>query len=298
MCGDVKLGNKVRESGSWTQVKLSILKEYLDAFVVATSKKTDKRYYIDAFAGPGTHKLRRATNMFDGSPRIALKVDPPFTKCFFIELNRNIITSLEKLKKEFPDRANTIEIKLGDCNKTIDTILSQIPQWAPCFAFLDPEGTELSWNTIKKLSDHKRDYKYKIELFILFPYDMGLARLLHHDLERFKQTGYRRLLNKIYGNSSWEEIYNKRVSGLSTAEQARDEFLRLYMTQLDELGYKFVIERLISGERGHPLYFLIFATDNEVGDRIMKHTFGKDRSGQMRLFKVPYKSRREREKKS
>lgn len=286
----------VRKSGTWTRIKLSILKDYLNAFVV-TSKRANERYYIDAFAGPGTHKLRRTTQTFDGSPRIALGVEPPFTKCFFIELTKKSARSLEELKTEFADRAETIEVLLGDCNARIDEILDFLPQWAPCFAFLDPEGTELSWQTIEKLAGHKKGYKYKIELFILFPYDMGLVRLLWHDLERFQQTGYRELLDKIYGNTNWQSIHEKRATGRLTAEQARDEFLDLYMTQLEELGYRYVIERLIEDDRGRPLYFLIFATDCEVGDRIMRYCFGKDWGNQMRLFRLPYRSRRNRKKK-
>ena len=38
--------------GYWTQAKLSVLDEYLDAFVVAASGPTE-RVYLDAFAGEG-----------------------------------------------------------------------------------------------------------------------------------------------------------------------------------------------------------------------------------------------------
>ncbi|MCL5985130.1 MAG: three-Cys-motif partner protein TcmP [Actinobacteria bacterium] len=210
---------------------------------------------------------------------------------YIYSLDKKKYNGLMELKEEFHDRAETIEVMLGDCNENIGEVLDQIPRHAPCFAFLDPEGTELSWETIEKLSTHKKGYKYKIELFVLFPYDMGLVRLLNHDVKEFWQTNYPLLLNKIYGNSKWVEIYEKRATGLLSADDARDKFLRLYMSQIDQLGYAHVIEKLIERDDGHPLYFMIFATDIEVGDRVMRHIFGRDRDTQM-SFGFPYASRR------
>lgn len=43
-----------------------------------------------------------------------------------------------------------------------------------------------------------------------------------------------------------------------------------YVQGLRSLGYAFVpAPRLISTPNGHPLYFMIFASDHEAGDKIM-----------------------------
>jgi len=133
-----------------TKEKLTLLEKYLQGYVTAT-KGAIERYYIDALAGDGQCEIEipgtSQTRIVDGSPLIAMRTSPPFTECFFIEIKKKNIKTLSKLLKNFPQ--NRYKIKEGDCNLVIDEILSEIPQEAPCFAFLDPEGFEVEWATIE-----------------------------------------------------------------------------------------------------------------------------------------------------
>lgn len=263
----------IPERGSWTRLKLGLLQEYLVAFVTATKYKAPERYYIDAFAGPGTNRLRETQEYFDGSPRVALQVEPPFTKCFFVEKSRKRAKELACLREEFPGRANTILILVGDCNELIREILEEIPPGAPCFAFLDPQGTELAWSTVGILANHKRSFsKYKIELFILFPFDF-LVRLLPRNPRRLSEK-HRQLWNVILGTPEWEESYRKVREG-DSIEGLRDSFLRIYRSQLDRIGYEFIKPILITDEKGKPMYFMIFASDHPAGDKIMTSIYEK-----------------------
>jgi hypothetical protein len=47
----------------------------------------------------------------------------------------------------------------GDCNATIAAALADLADlnWAPTFAFLDQQSTEVQWPTIEHLARHKRD---------------------------------------------------------------------------------------------------------------------------------------------
>src|SRR5439155_1693683 len=55
---------------------------------------------------------------------------------------------------------------------------AKTPKQAPTFAFLDPDGMELEWRTVKLLADHKRGKsQYKIEMWILLS-TSGLVRML------------------------------------------------------------------------------------------------------------------------
>jgi hypothetical protein len=68
--------------------------------------------------------------------------------------------------------------------------------------------------------------------------------------------------------------------------------VRLYAAGLTELGSATVLDRQITKANGSPIYFLIFATDNEAGERIMDWVFDRVRLriaeelGQTTLFDI------------
>jgi hypothetical protein len=171
------MANKAPRSwGYWTEGKLDILGRYLDRFTTTTKYKADARIYLDAFAGQGLGTSRTTRAQFEGSARIGLKVgDPPFDRCYFFELREKAAELERELTRDFPGR--DLRVVPGDCNETIPDALAELRRdnlgWAPTFAFLDPDGMELRWETIKALAVHKRlrqpPSKTKVELWLLFP---------------------------------------------------------------------------------------------------------------------------------
>ena len=258
-----------------TKEKLTLLEKYLQGYVTAT-KGAMERYYIDALAGDGQCEIEipgtSQTQIVDGSPLIAIKLKPGFTKCFFIEIKKKNIKTLTRLVKDF--KQNRYKIREGDCNLVIDEILSEIPQEAPCFAFLDPEGFEVGWSTIEKIAIHKKGRK--IELFILFPYNMAFARVLYYNKKRFDKENIALLLNKTLPYNSWIDVYEDRIKGRLTPLDVRKRILKIFTDGLKRLGYKFVDWKLIESREGRPLYYLIFTTDHSAGAKIMKHVLQKD----------------------
>ena len=173
-----------RSWGYWTQAKLRVLADYLDAFVRASSGPSE-RVYLDAFAGEGSGLDRLTGEEFKGSARVALEVGGPgFTRFRFFEKGRRAGELEARLRADYPGR--DIVVSQGDCNETIPRVLSELAalRWAPTFAFLDPDGMELAWPTLRALADHKKGYRagadkpeYKVELWMLFP-SGGLVRTL------------------------------------------------------------------------------------------------------------------------
>src|SRR5829696_1865114 len=148
-----------RSWGYWTEGKLDILAKYLDRFTTTTKYKADARIYLDAFAGEGHGTSRTTRTQFEGSARIGLKVsDPPFDRCYFFELPETAAELERELTHDFPGR--DLRVVAGDCNATIPDALAELRRdnlgWAPTFAFLDPDGMELCWETIKALAVHKQ----------------------------------------------------------------------------------------------------------------------------------------------
>ena len=51
----------------------------------------------------------------------------------------------------------------GDANCIVGDMLALVPKRAPAFSFLDPEGSELGWDTVTAIADHKRGQSpYKV----------------------------------------------------------------------------------------------------------------------------------------
>jgi len=280
-----------REIGEWTKEKLEILAEYLGGeeygggFAYAT-KRARGTYYIDAFAGPGKCRVRDTGEEVDGSPLIALKVKPPFAKYFFFDSDPEAVKALRYLiTQDMLDMLSRVTIIAGDCNDRIGEALAQVPQTAPCFAFLDPEGAELHWDTIVRIAQHKRPNR--IEVLVLFPYD-GLVRLMPRDPSKLVHA---HIIDRVMPDpEEWRRIYEARIKGVLSAREARRAFADMYRNGLLSLGYQYVPPlRVVKGPRG-PLYFLAFATDHHVGLKIMYDVFNKLREtiSQLYLFERSY----------
>jgi len=270
-----------------TKEKLTLLEKYLQGYVTAT-KGAIERYYIDALAGDGQCEIEipdtSRTQTVNGSPLIAMNIKPEFTKCFFIEIDLEKVEALNKLLGDFP--RDRYQVKPGNCNLVITEILAKIPQKAPCFAFLDPEEFEVNWSTIEAIATHKKFPQNKIELLILFPYNMGITRLLPYDRKKFNEETATATLSRILPDNSWVDVYKDRIKGRLKPRDAKKRIMNIYINGLKGLGYKqgFIYSRLIKSTLGRPLYDMIFATDHPLGAKIMKYVFDKDWIGGQTSF--------------
>ena len=262
--------------GFWTQSKLQILEDYLAAFLTASSLRARGAVYLDAFAGEGGGRDRLTDLEFDGSARIAAAASATnesgfrFTYLRFVELNRTRADDIRKeFRSDFPGR--DIDVVPGDCNQVISRLLTDMPNdltWYPTFAFLDPFGIELRWDTIRALADHKRDRTYKVELFMLFatPAIMRIAGLTP---EKAVPDADARLTG-LFGCDAWEPIVETRRKRLIGGDQAREAFVNVMRWRLaHDLGYQRTHVLEFKNSRGTPLYHMVFASDNDAGDRIM-----------------------------
>lgn len=259
-------GYPARDAASWTEEKLMILEAYLNAFAKAC-QKAGGWYGLDPFAGTGLNWSTTRDAPVNGSALIALKAEPPrATKVVMAERHSGAFAALTHRTEGYGDRAVRFN---DDANGIVADMLALVPRRAPTFAFLDPEGSELEWPTVEAIAEHKRRHSpNKIEQLILFPTDMGFVRLAPDHPE---------LVTRIYGHDRWKEVYEGRSAGKITAEQARSGYVRLYASGFTNLGYRTVLDRQITKAKGTPMYFLIFATDNDAGEKIMDWVFDRVR---------------------
>ena len=79
---------KFDKIGYWSELKLEIVEKYGAAYTKAfANQKGLKKYYIDAFSGPGVHLSKRTRGQVEGSPARALNVSPPFDHFYFIDMD-------------------------------------------------------------------------------------------------------------------------------------------------------------------------------------------------------------------
>lgn len=212
-----------RFGGVWTEIKLKALTEYLDFYQVALKNQNFETWYVDAFAGTGDRHaaierggifdggpIEQIEQIFDGSARKALKVEPPFSHYVFIEQHQGRADVLRALKTEFE---SDITVKPGDANAELRSLFSS-PPWSAGpsslrqrgVVFLDPYAMSVEWATLEVLSATKR-----VDVWYLFP-RKAVVQQLAHDIRGIDQHK-RRKLSQIFGTDTWEEeLYSNKSS--------------------------------------------------------------------------------------
>jgi three-Cys-motif partner protein len=276
-----------RSWGYWTRAKLAILDDYLPAFLQASSGRSDEYVYLDAFAGEGHGVDRLTGEEFRGSSRIALeatalRADVRFTRLRYFEQANKAHELENRFYSEYPDR--DIKVYSGDCNVEIPNALRDLHalRWAPTFAFIDPDGMEFEWSTLEALAAHKRGYRaessakreYKVELWLLFP-TQGLVRTLALDSAKVRPKDEARA-TALLGTDAWRDIYTRRVENKLSAQEAREEYVNLMRWRLtQDLGYERTHALELKNTNGGTIYHMVFATDNDAGDKIMADIYAK-----------------------
>ena len=214
-----------------------MLREYLDQFTTATKHKSSEVIYLDIFGGQPENRERLTNEVLDGSSRLALSItDPPFTRLRFFELEPYATRLENALRSEFADR--DFSVISGDCNETVHHGLGELESinWAPTFAFVDPNGPDMHWSTLAALAQFKRASRYKAEIWLLFTVGMFTRNL---PMEKGIRERDAQKLTRMYGTDQWQVIYHDRLAGNLTGGAAREEYVNLMRWRLEKnLGYK------------------------------------------------------------
>jgi len=285
-------GHLVRPIGIWSLEKLATLLLYFRAFSTAC-ESVGGGYYVDGFAGPGLCRVKNAQPgpyYAWGSPLLALRNSPDFERCILLDIRPRNVEALSSRARPFGQKAN---IHCGDVNLELSRLVRElVPSGAPCFCLLDPQGTELAWSTLVRVSKTPERAR-KPELLILFPLRMALLRLM--TTERAIPPQMMERLDVVFGSQTWSGIHRARLDAHISPSEARLRYLDEYCIGLRSLGYGWVRSKAITaprapGLRRQEMYHLIVATDHEAGDRIMEDVFRRPYvldfpvSAQHRLF--------------
>jgi three-Cys-motif partner protein len=275
-------GLLMRRAGPWAAEKLDYLRRYIEVFETSMRNKWPVRNYIDLLAGPGKNKIRETKEILLGSPLIAVTTQYPFTGYYFVDADESNTKALGE--RCTASSVSNLHIWTGDCNDLVDQVVRQLKpgeHQSLNLAFLDPEGLELRWQTVAKIAGIRR-----MDLIINYPQG-GLNRMMAKTYQAANET----LVDLFFGTRDWRTIYaefkNQRRHSLHR------ELIDLYKARLRQLGYQEVKvgdeawgdEPLMrSTQRNAPLYRLIFASKNPLGDKFWHEVTRRNLYGQRRLL--------------
>jgi three-Cys-motif partner protein len=156
--------------GPWSRIKLDALEDYLRAFTTASART--RTLYVDLFAGAPQNFERGTGKVILGSGHRALGTEPPFDRVVLCELQPRTANRLEKtLREAHPGR--DLVVLVGDCNvevpKYLRTLTLDWRRYAAVFTMVDQFSAEVSWDTLKFLSEWRMNKRgFKVELWLYF----------------------------------------------------------------------------------------------------------------------------------
>lgn len=283
--------DEAREFGGWSLHKLDLLRVYLKLY----RRVAGGGSYIDGFAGTG--RILVDGKERPGSPRIAIN-SGAFRRLHFFELPDQAKQLERQLKLWVPFKNRRLcSIHPGDFNLVVLDLLNSegIARDKPCFAFLDPYSTQLSWETVEALAGYKGGSGgvMKIELWVLLNTYQALVRLMPHE----EPTGYATspdatTLDRVMGGrEAWWDL--RTVDGRPEALANR------YANRLQsKLGYGAARAHIILDPKTkRPQYHMIHASDHKAAFSFMRWAeveMSQEPYEGPRLFAVPELSRRSR----
>ena len=269
---------KLDEVGYWTELKLDILRDYAKAYSRVLNKQTAtiKHYaYIDGFAGAGAHISKATGAEIEGSPAIALGIQPPFSHYHFIDMDGKRAELLRKLAAGRKD----VSVHKGDCN---DILLQQVfptcryDQYRRALCLLDPYGLNPNWEVVRTAGQMK-----SVEIFLNFMIMDANMNVFWKNPDKVQPAQIDRM-NAFWGDSSWRQaayVSEPGLFGEMEAKSSNEAVVAAYRKRLkDVAGFKFVPEPMpMRNSKGAVIYYLFFASPNPVGNKILSVIFNKYR---------------------
>jgi spore photoproduct lyase len=230
-----------------TVTKHNIFENYLEpwAKIISTQPWIKDAYYVDAFAGAGRYKTGEI-----GSPVIATNILIKYQKptcrlhCVCIERDAKRYAVLESALRQF-ERKLDLEKYNKEFLTCIDEVLKKIGK-SPAFFFIDPEGfSGLDFDKIQAILNlpHK-------EVLINFQYN-AIQRWL--TAPKVEET-----ITKLFGTPDYKKARNEA------------ELIQLYKEQIRQTGSFVWYFRNKFLQRNRTFYYLVYATKNITGFKIMK----------------------------
>lgn len=275
-------GLRARVVGPWTLEKLTYVERYAKAFMTAMAPKRDQGkwtalVYLDLLSGPGRCIDAETEAEFDGSPLRALNVRPTFNRLYFSEAShRNIQALRRRIRAEDLSR---VELRASDCNVFVRDIVKHLSPRTLAMVFLDPEGFEVTFETLRVLATRQ------VDLLYLFPSGIGIARNLRQFAKQAQSP-----MDALWGGRDWRDLPPAKLAAGRRVEP--DEALTLdlpwvlrFRAKMQKLGFLYQDEGdpYFVNQKRVPMYHLLFFSKHPAGLTIWRGIKQIEPSGQRKL---------------
>lgn len=242
-------GLLVRRANRFARRKFSVLSRYLEIMNTAMREKWGKRCYIDLFCGPGKNRI--GSEIVLGSPLIALTSPYPSSHFYFNDIDTENFKALKQRvsESEYRDR---VQLFNRDANDVVKEIVQKISTGGLNLVFIDPEGLEVTWQTMETLASVDR-----MDIILYFP-TMGIRRLAG--------KGQFDRINAFFGSSDWLSIWRE-----TPPSTRRYKLIDSYLNRFTRFGYKIYdslgnfVEVRAENIRGAEVYTLLYLSKHERG---------------------------------
>jgi three-Cys-motif partner protein len=266
------------EIGYWSELKLEIIEKYGAAYTNILKKQRLKKYYIDAFSGPGLHLSKTSGKTVEGSPVRALKVSPPFDGYYFIDLEQQKTDHLKQLVGNRQD----VHIYTGDATAHLLTdVLPPITyeNYKRALCLLDPYGLHLDWDVIRQAGKSRA-----IDMFLNFPVMDMNRNAFWRNPDAVPRDGIDRM-TRFWGDDSWKQAayaespQSDLFGPTEIVKQTNEAIVAAFRDRLKTAaGFTSVAEALpMRNSNNAVVYYLFFASQKSVAEKIITDIFDKYR---------------------
>lgn len=266
------------EIGPWSEVKLDILRQYGGPYSRILKSNGFQHGYIDAFSGPGLHIRKGDKQEVQGSPLVALSIEPPFEEYHFIDLDGE---KLQFLRERVGARSS-VNFYAGDSNRIL--LHSILPRFSyekrtRALCLLDPYKLTLDWKVVAHAGQSRA-----VEVFINFPV-MHMNRNCKKENVGEILPGELAAMDSFWGDRSWHTSMFRNTGqmdmfgGTDFAKQENRDLVNAYCDRLRRVaGFGFVADPLpMRNSKEAVVYYLIFAGPNGTGWKIVQDIYRKYR---------------------
>jgi three-Cys-motif partner protein len=265
-------GYPARRVGGWSKEKLHYVQRYCSIFSSGMRNLWLHRVYVDLFCGPGRCIIEGTGEEIDGSPVIAYKTQPAFTRLLYNDIDPKAISALKS-------RTTTLgATEAGyftlDCNEAVEPITRELDALpvnsSLSLCFIDPTNWQMRFSSVERLTRGRR-----MDLIVVF-HSAYMKRVMH--LEQ--------ALTAFFGDDhsapEWREIYARAKRDGSSVTRA---FLDHYRQHLERIGYVAFHDQVsVNLDFARmPLYQMLFASKHPRGEDFWRKIAGKQHGGQLRL---------------
>lgn len=276
-------GVRLDEVGYWSEVKLDILRRYATEYskIMANQKvrfPAFRHWYIDGFAGAGSHISRDSGEEILGSPKIALSVDPPFDSYMFVDMDPARAVILRNLNGW---QGRKVQVEEGNCNDVLLKLLPQIrfDRYQRALCVLDPYNLNPDWEIVRLAGQMGT-----VEIFLNFMV-MDLKMNIYLGNPNQVTPAQVSRMNRFWGDESWRDVGYAPDPQLDMfTEQGivklgSHSLVKAYQQRLkDKAGFKYVPDPIpMKNSTGAEVYYLFFASPNATGNKIVKDILDKYR---------------------